>query len=730
VLAGDHSAGPAASKSSAHRVDGPVAPPGNDYEAFGLEWPSRGRVRLLHFTEPRPAAEQVTVQVTSSVVSPGTERARYLGLPNAEVTYPHRPGYAAAGTVVAVGENVGDLAPGQAVALLDVPHQSLVTLPRERAHLVPPGVDPQHAAILQIALIAAHGVRQAALRKGEEFTVIGAGLVGALAHRFAAADNAGPCTVVAATRAKQELARRGGASRFLTTAEDLEVIECLDAPTVIDASGDPATFALAVRAAAPEGRVVLLGSPRGRSDDLCADLIVRKRLRVVGAHVNGLKNGVAGSNGAVPPAVLAALACGAVEVGDLLGLTVDPREAELFYRRLAADRSIAGARFDWAGFHTPAARPPSQLRRRARHPRLSIDPGNPFAGAKGHVRFGVIGCGEIAVHNALALAEAPNTSLTTCHDIQLPLAEDLAARFGAKAVRSIGRLLESSDVDAVLLCLPHHLHAPVAAEAAWAGKHVVVEKPLASDLAGAVRMVKAARQAGVALSVCFPQRYQAASLVAREYLREGLVGTPSALDGRWFTDKPPAYFYGGFTGRSRSPWRKYADQAGGGVLLMNLSHDLDLVRHLTGMEVEAVSAVTANLDGLGEVEDLVSLTVRYQSGAVGSFLASAAARGLHQESLRVLGTSGHVEVKPRLKVFTLKASNDPPTGRWQTPLLPRLPDRAIYFSRFATAIACGGEADVTGADGVAVQACIEAAYRSARIGCAINPAELLKELDG
>jgi predicted dehydrogenase len=215
-------------------------------------------------------------------------------------------------------------------------------------------------------------------------------------------------------------------------------------------------------------------------------------------------------------------------------------------------------------------------------------------------------------------------------------------------------------------------------------------------------------------------------MLARHHIEA--IGEPSGVDVRWYADKPPSYMYNGFTGRSPSDWRMRREQAGGGVLLMNLSHDLELVRHLIECEAEEVTAVTARLEGNGEVEDHVTVGVRYENGAIGCFTASAAARGLREESLRIWGRDGHLDVKPTPRVYTLRAGCGLPAER-PVRLRPKADGlaRARYFSRFASAVTEGRPPDVTGDDGVAVQALLAAAYRAADTGLVTRPADLRKE---
>jgi threonine dehydrogenase-like Zn-dependent dehydrogenase len=329
---------------------------GDVLAGHGILWRRLGHAELAAIEVPPARRGEITVAVSATVVSCGTERARHLGMPNARVDFPHRPGYAAAGVVVELGPGASRFATGDRVALLDVPHQSVATVPAERCYHLPAGVALEDAAVLQLGVVAAQGVRRAGagIREGGALAVIGMGLVGSLAQRIAVGWGAGPCTAVAASRAKAEQALAGGAERFLSLDHDAEAVAGLSAPVVIEATGDPDGLALAVAAAAPGGRVVLLGSPRGLASRVPVQEIWRKRLQVVGAHVNRLKREQLPS--AEDPirreasAVLDALASRRLVVSDLFTAAVDPRDAGRFYRRLAKDRTIVGARFDWTGF--------------------------------------------------------------------------------------------------------------------------------------------------------------------------------------------------------------------------------------------------------------------------------------------------------------------------------------------------------------------------------------------
>jgi 2-desacetyl-2-hydroxyethyl bacteriochlorophyllide A dehydrogenase len=710
-------------------------------------WTAPGLAELVRIEVPRAGEGEVTVEVQASAVSSGTERAQYLRLPNTSVGFPHRPGYSAAGVVLASGSE--GFAPGDRVAVRNVPHASVVTAPASSVYRVPGGLPLEAAALVQLGVICGQGVRRAAIERGEAVCVIGAGLVGALAARLATATEAGPVTLVARSPAKKTVAQASGA-RFLVA--DGEGLEALAAPVVIEATGDPEALALAVLAAGPGGRVILLGSPRGVTSDVPIAAIRSKRLHVIGAHVDtlGHESRLTGADMYEQEArtFLDSVAAGRLPVADLTE-AVDPREADAFYRRLASARDIVGARFDWtrlpreervgkarlwappdlAGRGMDARRPLAPPRGRARG---LLDLPDPLAEASGNLGIGLLGCGDIGVQNAAAVEAAPNVTLVACYDPARELVEDVARTYAAELAPTSDALLENDRVDAVLLSLPHHLHGPLGLEAAAAGKHIVVEKPLANSLEAGVELVGAAERAGVVLSVCFPHRYQPEAVIARRLVEAGALGELAGVLLNFFMDKPSSYWVGGFSGRAHSDWRASRAQAGGGVLIMNLCHYLDLVRYLTDVEAEVVTARTQSADATAEVEDACSVSVSYANGAVGSLLGAAAVRGCEPGTeLRLWGTDGQIALEPDPRLYSLRALDGLRTNRWQTfGRLPAANIRAIYFSRLATAIDRGRPPDIGADDALAVQAFIEAAYRSSESGEAVHPVSLLQEVRG
>ena len=177
-------------------------------------------------------------------------------------------------------------------------------------------------------------------------------------------------------------------------------------------------------------------------------------------------------------------------------------------------------------------------------------------------------------------------------------------------------------------------------------------------------------------------------------------------------DKPPSYWSGGFSGRATSGWRERRSRAGGGVLIMNLVHYVDLIRYVAGAEPAWVSGIARADDG-AEVEDAVALSVGFAGGAIGTLSASASTRGAPRNRFELWGDVGTLRLSPDAAVYTQRAVDDVATGRW-SPLdvEPETDVRRLFVERFADAVLAGRQPDVTADDAVAVQAFVDAAYRS------------------
>jgi predicted dehydrogenase len=219
------------------------------------------------------------------------------------------------------------------------------------------------------------------------------------------------------------------------------------------------------------------------------------------------------------------------------------------------------------------------------------------------MRVGMVGAGYIAGRHAENLARLPGVELVAVADPQADRAEALAARSGARAYAAPERLLEVPGLDALYVCVPPAAHGDLELAALDRGLPLLVEKPLAADLATAERVAAAVRAAGLPVSTGYHWRY----LDILERARELLADRPVRMVlGAWL-DKAP-----------RTPWWGQ-QRLSGGQTVEQVTHLLDVSRVLVG-EVADLHAVGARgAGGPGDILDVCTAAVRFASGAVGSF---------------------------------------------------------------------------------------------------------------
>ncbi len=226
------------------------------------------------------------------------------------------------------------------------------------------------------------------------------------------------------------------------------------------------------------------------------------------------------------------------------------------------------------------------------------------------VRIALAGAGAIGrEHMARILAE-PGATLAAVID-----PKPASAPPGVPWFADLAEALREARPDGVVIATPNALHVPHGLLAAAAGVPMLVEKPLASDLAGAALLVEAAEAAGVPVLVGHHRRHSPAIRHARSVIEAGTLGRIVAVNGMALFRKPPAYFEGA------NAWRA---EPGGGVILINLVHAIDDLRSLCG-EIAAVQAMSSNAAQGRAVEDSAGVVLRFASGAVGTLSLSDAA---------------------------------------------------------------------------------------------------------
>ncbi|KAH8602922.1 hypothetical protein B0O99DRAFT_679903 [Bisporella sp. PMI_857] len=228
----------------------------------------------------------------------------------------------------------------------------------------------------------------------------------------------------------------------------------------------------------------------------------------------------------------------------------------------------------------------------------------------------IIGTGLIGPRHAVSVINNASANLTALVD-PAPPAATTAASINTPHYPSISALLCSPHRPlAAIICTPNNTHVPLALELIAAGIHVLVEKPISTTIPDGIKLISAAREAGVKLLVGHHRRFNPYLLAAKKVLADESLGKVIAVQGSWCLCKPPAYFDG------IGAWRR--DGEGGGVVLINLIHEVDLLQYLLG-PIDLVSALPTPKTRGFAAEEGAAVLLRFRSGVVGTFVLSDAA---------------------------------------------------------------------------------------------------------
>ncbi len=232
------------------------------------------------------------------------------------------------------------------------------------------------------------------------------------------------------------------------------------------------------------------------------------------------------------------------------------------------------------------------------------------------VRVGIIGCGKIARTHAEAVTATPGAALVACCDAELARAQALAGDFGADlATDSLDDLFTRGALDAALICTPHPAHEKLVVACAAAGVNVLCEKPIAIRLDEADRMIAATDEAGVAFGVIFQRRFWPAAQRMRKAIDAGELGSLTFASASSLLWRPREYF-------ASDPWRGKWETEGGGVMMNQAVHTIDLLQWFMGPAAEVYGKIATLRHGdYIDVEDTVAATVVFESGALGAIEA-------------------------------------------------------------------------------------------------------------
>jgi len=252
--------------------------------------------------------------------------------------------------------------------------------------------------------------------------------------------------------------------------------------------------------------------------------------------------------------------------------------------------------------------------------------------------YAVIGLGRIAGHFLPAAGITSNSQITALVSGHPDKAHQIAAQYNVPATsiynyENFDEIVHNPSVDAVYIALPNSMHAEYTVRAAKAGKHVLCEKPMATNIADCEKMIAACKAANVKLMIAYRCHYEPTNLKAIEIIRSGALGQVQAIESPF-----------GFNIRA-GEWRLSKTMAGGGPLFDVGIYSLNACRYLTGEEPEHISAYASTIDKDGrfkEVEENVAWTMRFPSGIVASCTTTYGANMAGY--FRVYGSKGWLQV--------------------------------------------------------------------------------------
>lgn len=348
------------------------------------------------------------------------------------------------------------------------------------------------------------------------------------------------------------------------------------------------------------------------------------------------------------------------------------------------------------------------------------------------LHIGVVGAGFMGRQHIAFIRAASGAALAAIADPVLPDVGLECPTYGDTA-----GMLEAEQLDAVIIANPNALHVDTAIECLAAGVAVLLEKPVAMDYAESRRLVDTVARLDGRLLVGHHRRHHPAVARARTAIRDGELGQVVAVSGLWSARKEDAYF-------TETPWHR---RPGAGVTHINVVHDLDLLRHLCGEVAEIQAMQSSHARGL-EVEDTVSLNIRFESGAVGGFLASDAGVSpwgwdqATEETLafpflpdgvayRIVGTRAALSV-PNLAKYgygpSVSADWHSPLSRTYLPVAPRGSFQA-QLDHFLDVARGEAEPLVSAEDASRTLALVEAAALAARTGASVDVARFRADLE-
>jgi predicted dehydrogenase len=330
------------------------------------------------------------------------------------------------------------------------------------------------------------------------------------------------------------------------------------------------------------------------------------------------------------------------------------------------------------------------------------------------VKVGIIGAGNISDTHVRAAQSIPGVEIAAVYSPNVEKASRLAARAGVPAYGDLSRFLAHRPMEMVAVGSPSGLHAEQAIAAAKRGLHVLVEKPLDISTARVDDVIAAADRHRVTVGVCFQDRLEPDIVRMKLLIDTGRLGTPVLASGRVKWHRPPEYYAG-------SKWRGTLALDGGGALINQAIHTIDLIQWLFG-PVSAVSAMTATRVHDIEAEDTAAAILEFASGAIAIFEAATSVYPGYARRVELTGSEGTLILDQATLVASdlrTGAATGPPAGSAASATTPAVADAEPHrriFENFIRAVETGASPVCDAREGRKSVAIVEAIYEAAKTG--------------
>ncbi len=252
------------------------------------------------------------------------------------------------------------------------------------------------------------------------------------------------------------------------------------------------------------------------------------------------------------------------------------------------------------------------------------------------LKVAIIGCGRISVMHLVSIDMLKDVELVACCDVIKERADEVAKKYGCKAYYDYEEMLNTEKLDAVHVLLPHYLHSKVAIYAMQKGVNVLTEKPMDVDYQSAVNAVETADKLAVLYGVIFQCRYNNSAKLVKKAVESGKLGKIISARSTLTWKRDDGYYLG-------SDWKGTWDKEGGGVVIDQAIHSLDLVNWIIDSPIELLDCNMVNrFHKIVQIEDTAEGFVKYKNGATYSFYCMNNYGTDEPIEIRLFCENGHV----------------------------------------------------------------------------------------